>query len=248
MATKKTTKKVAATKAVKKASENVSAPIYATSGKSTSNVELSGLVFDRAWNGDLVHHVVTGMMANTRTGLAHTKDRSEVSGGGKKPWQQKGTGRARHGSSRSPIWRKGGTTHGPRSEKDYTVKLNKKEKTAALFATLTRKFKTGKIIFSEMISFDNAKTKDAQMVLKNFESISGFETINTNKKNNILIVSPTISESMRNSFRNITHVTLMEGRNLNPVDVMKYRYMIISNPAEVQAFFLTKKGAVKKAA
>jgi ribosomal protein L4 len=99
-----------------------------------------------------------------------------------------------------------------------------------------------------MIAFDNAKTKDAEKVLKNFETISGFETINTNKKNNILLVSPTISAEMRNSFRNLAHVTLMEGRNLNPVDVMKYRYMIISNPAEVQAFFLTKKGAVKKSA
>jgi large subunit ribosomal protein L4 len=237
-----------ATKTLKKTSENVSAPIYATTGKSAGTVELSGIVFNRAWNADLVHHIIVGMQANARTGLAHTKFRSEVSGTGKKPWQQKGTGRARHGSRRSPIWVGGGIAHGPRNEKDYSVKLNKKEKTAALFAVLTKKLKSDKIIFSEAIDFANAKTKDAEKVLKNFESISGFETINTQKKNNILIVAPTISETMRNSFRNLVHVTLVEGRNLNPVDVMKYRYMIISNPTDVQALFLTKRGAVKKSA
>lgn len=228
--------------------ENISAPLYATTGKSAGSVELSGVVFNRSWNADLVHHVVVGMQANARTGLAHTKGRGDVSGGGKKPWQQKGTGRARHGSSRSPIWIGGGTTHGPTSEKDYSVKINRKEKTAALFATLSKKLKNEKIIFVDTIDFSEAKTKDAEKVLKNFATIAGFETINTEKKNNLLLVMPVISESVRNSFRNFTHVTLVESRNLNPVDVMKYRYVIISNPAETQAFFLTKRGAVKKSA
>ena len=93
---------------------------------------------------------------------------------------------------------------------------------------------------------DQPKTKDAEKMLKNFATIAGFETINTEKKNNLLLVMPVISESVRNSFRNFTHVTLVESRNLNPVDVMKYRYVIISNPTETQAFFLTKRGAVKK--
>ena len=247
MATKKTTKAAPIKKVAKKAGENISAPIYAVTGKSAGNVELSGSVFNRAWNADLVHHVVIGMQANGRTGLANTKDRSEVSGGGKKPWQQKGTGRARHGS-RSPIWRKGGITHGPTTDKNYSIKINRKEKTAALFATLSQKVKLGKVIFSDMIAMDTAKTKEAEKMLKNFATIAGFETLNTDKKNNLLLVMPTISEEVRNSFRNLSHVTMVEARNLNPVDVMKYRYMIISNPTDTQAFLLTKRGAVKKSA
>ena len=239
MATKQVTKKLA---------ENVSAPLYSVAGKSAGTAELSGLVFNRPWNGDLVHQVVVGMQANARTGLAHTKFRGEVSGSGKKPWQQKGTGRARHGSTRSPIWVGGGVSHGPRNEKDYSVKINKKQKTAALFATLSEKFRNGKILFTETIDLSNAKTKDAEKILKGFETISGFETINTNKKNNILLVLPVISEVTRNSFRNINHVTLVESRNINPVDVMNYRYIIISNPTDTQALLLTKRGAVKKSA
>jgi large subunit ribosomal protein L4 len=183
-----------------------------------------------------------------RTGLAHTKFRSEVSGTGAKPWQQKGTGRARHGSKRSPIWVGGGVSHGPRNEKDYSVKINRKSKTVALFATLSDKLRKEKVLFVDAVELSNAKTKDAEKFLKNLESIAGFETINTDKPNNILLVMPVISAEVRNSFRNINHVTLVEARNINPVDVMKYRYMIISNPTDTQAFLLSKKGAVKKSA
>jgi large subunit ribosomal protein L4 len=232
----------------KQTTENVSATIYAATGKSAGSVELSGMIFNRPWNADLVHQVVVGMQANARTGLAHTKFRGEVSGTGKKPWQQKGTGQARHGSRRSPIWVGGGVSHGPRNEKDYSVKINKKQKTAALFTTLSEKLRKGKIIFTESIDLANAKTKDAEKILKGFESVSGFETINTAKKNNILLVLPVISEVVRNSFRNLNHVTLVEARNINPVDVMKYRYMIISNPTDATALWLSKRGAVKKSA
>ncbi len=236
-----------ATKTItKKKAENISAPLYAASGKSAGTVELTGAVFNQPWNADLVHQVVIGMQANARTGLAHTKFRGEVSGSGAKPWQQKGTGRARHGSKRSPIWIGGGVSHGPRNEKDYSVKINRKSKTVALFATLSEKLRKDRMLFVDAVDLSNAKTKDAEKFLKNLESITGFETINTDKPNNILLVMPTISEVVRNSFRNINHVTLVEARNINPVDVMKYRYMIISNPTDTQAFLLTKKGAVKK--
>ncbi len=235
-----------ATTTTKKVAENVSAQMHTISGKASGNIELSGLVFNRAWNGDLVHHVIMGMQANARTGLANTKGRGEVSGGGKKPWQQKGTGRARHGSSRSPIWVGGGITHGPTNEKNYSIKINRKEKTAALFVTLTKKLKSDKIIFAENINLDNAKTKDAEKIMHQFATIAGFETLNTPKSNNVLLVMPVISDVVRNSFRNLSHVTLVESRNLNPVEVMKYRYMIISNPTDTQAIWLTKRGAVKK--
>lgn len=232
----------------KKTTENISASLYATSGKSSGNVELSGVIFNRPWNADLVHQVVIGMQANARTGLAHTKFRGEVSGTGKKPWQQKGTGQARHGSKRSPIWVGGGVAHGPRSEKDYSVKINKKQKTGALFTVLSEKLRSEKIIFTDGIDLATPKTKDAEAIMKNFATVEGFATLNTAKKNNVLLVLPVISDAVKNSFRNLSHVTLVESRNLNPVDVMKYRYMIISNPTDAMALWLAKRGAVKKSA
>ncbi len=108
------------------------APIYNTQGKKSGTLTLPENVFDVAWNDSLMHQVVTSMQANARVSIAHVKDRGEVSGGGKKPWRQKGTGRARHGSIRSPIWKGGGVTHGPTKNKDYSRKIPKKMRAKAL--------------------------------------------------------------------------------------------------------------------
>ena len=98
--------------------------VYNQEGKSVGKVTLPEALFGLAWNSDMVHQVVTSMMMDKRNAVAHTKNRGEVSGGGKKPWQQKGTGRARHGSTRSPIWVGGGITHGPRKDKNYSNSMN----------------------------------------------------------------------------------------------------------------------------
>lgn len=125
-------------------------------------------IFGAKWNPDLVHQVITSLQTNRRAPLAHTKSRADVSGGGKKPWRQKGTGRARHGSTRSPIWVHGGVAFGPTKERNFTKKVNKKMKTKALHAVLSRKLREGEIIVVDSFGVENPKTKQIADMLKNF--------------------------------------------------------------------------------
>lgn len=210
--------------------------IYNQKGKSVGKLELPKSIFGLPWNGDLVHQVVTAMQANARTPVAHTKTRGEVRGGGKKPWKQKGTGRARHGSSRSPIWKGGGITHGPRNEKDYSQKINKKMRAKALYTVLSEKFRNGQILFLEELALKNIKTKDAVSVIKDLSAVPGFAKITGGKKPNTYITVPAKGETLKKSFANIPTVEIDEVRNINPVDALGYRYIIISQPTESIAF------------
>jgi large subunit ribosomal protein L4 len=228
--------------------ENISTKLYSVSGKESGSVNLPSSIWNLPWNGDLVHQVVIGMQANARASTANAKGRGEVSGGGKKPWRQKGTGRARHGSNRSPIWIGGGTTHGPLAEKNYEVKINKKMKAKALFVALSQKLRDNQIVFVDSLAFDSIKTKSAQDALNNLEKIAGFETINTKKHNNIFVVVPTKDEKISKSFRNLAHATLEDVRNLNPMDVMNYRYIVMANPEEVSTMLGAKMTSKAKTA
>jgi len=120
------------------------ATIYNTKGTKAGDIDLPEEVFGLDMNESLVHQVYVSMMSNKRSNIAHTKDRSDVSGGGKKPWKQKGTGRARVGSNRSPIWIGGGITFGPRNDKNFKKKINKKMKSKALFTVLSQKMRDGR--------------------------------------------------------------------------------------------------------
>jgi large subunit ribosomal protein L4 len=153
--------------------------VYNTLGKEVAKVTLPEAIWGLPWNADLVHQVVTGMQSNARTGLAHTKMRGEVAGSGKKPWRQKGTGQARHGSKRSPIWAGGGVSHGPRSDKNYDKKINRKMKTKALFTALSQKFRDGKVLFVDSLDLSAVKTKDAMSALVNLAKVEGFNTFET---------------------------------------------------------------------
>src|SRR5476651_911859 len=137
------------------------AKIYNQKGVASGNITLPEKVFAAKWRSDLVHQVVQSMRSNKRAGTADTKDRGEVRGGGRKPWKQKGTGRARHGSTRSPIWVGGGVTHGPLAEKNYKRKVSKKMRAQALFSVLSKKLKDKEIIFVESLSLSEIKTKSA---------------------------------------------------------------------------------------
>jgi large subunit ribosomal protein L4 len=218
------------------------ATIYNKKGKESGKVNLPEAIFGLKWNADLVHQVVTAMEANKRTPVAHTKNRGEVSGGGKKPWKQKGTGRARHGSTRSPIWVKGGVAHGPRNEKDYSQKINKKMKIKALYTVLSAKYKDGKVVFvdSMSVSTDKPKTKEAYETIKNLSKIDGYSTLVSKRKNAGFIALSDLNNNTKKSFRNIGNITIDEIRNINPMDLLNHKFLIIENPEKSLAVLTAK--------
>jgi large subunit ribosomal protein L4 len=172
------------------------------------------------------------MQANARPIVAHTKFRGEVSGGGKKPWKQKGTGRARHGSTRSPIWKGGGVTHGPRAEKVYAVKINRKMRLAALATVLSRKLRDGEIIFVDSFAFAAPSTKEAMGALRAVATAAGQENLVMKRKNAAVIALAGKDTNIEKSFRNIGSLITEEIRNLNPVDLMTKKYLVIEKPTE----------------
>jgi len=221
------------------------AQVYNIEGKKTGEMTLPDEVFGVSWNGDLVHQVVTAMQANARTPVAHTKNRAEVSGTGKKPWKQKGTGSARHGSRRSPIWRTGGVAHGPRNERSYAQKINKKMRQKALNVVLSQKFKNGEVLFIDTLTLSNAKTKDAKAALVALAGVKGFEALATKQRNAALLAVPSTTDEVVKSFRNFGNVLLEEVRNLNPVDLLRYKFLVLVSPDEAVK---TLAGRVKKVA
>ena len=220
--------------------------VFTIDGKENGKVSLPESVFGVAWNADLVHEVVTSMQANARGGNAHTKDRSEVRGGGKKPWRQKGTGRARHGSRRSPIWTGGGVTHGPRNEKDYSKKINKKVRAKALASTLSKKHADGEIIFVESLTFDNPKTAEAKAAVMAIAKGSGVESLATKKNNSALVVLSARDENTEKSFRNFGNMEVKSVKDINPVDLLTYKYVLVAEP-KVAIETLEKRVATKTA-
>lgn len=216
------------------------AKIYNQKGKESGTLTLDEKVFGLSWNADLVHHVITSMMSNARTPIAHTKTRGEVRGGGKKPWRQKGTGRARHGSTRSPIWVGGGVAHGPRNDKNYARKVNKKMKAKALYTILSQKMRDGEILFVDSLSFDAPKTKDAVAVLKNLSGIKGFEKLSTKRKNAAYIAVKEQNENLKKSFGNYGAVEVSPISNINPIDAMNYKYIVIADPEASLSFISGK--------
>jgi large subunit ribosomal protein L4 len=214
----------------------IQAKIYDQKGADAGVITLPEKVFAAKWRADLVHQVVEGMKSNKRAGTADTKDRGEVRGGGKKPWKQKGTGRARHGSSRSPIWVGGGVTHGPLAEKNYKRKVSKKMRAQALFSVLSKKLKDNEIIFVDTLSMPGIKTKGATDILKNLAKASGWKTLAASKKPRMLTALSGRDENIEKSFRNIPALEIVFLKNLNPMDVLNYKYLLIENPVESVKF------------
>jgi large subunit ribosomal protein L4 len=212
------------------------AKIYNQKGAEAGKITLPEKVFAVKWRADLVHQVVEGMRSNKRAGTADTKDRGEVRGGGKKPWKQKGTGRARHGSSRSPIWVGGGVTHGPLAEKNYKRKISKKMRAQALFSVLSKKLKDGEIIFVDSLSLSEIKTKSAVDVMKSLAKASGAKALADSKKPKVLTALFARNEKAEKSYRNLPQLDIVFLKNLNPLDVLNHKYLLIENPEESVKF------------
>lgn len=216
----------------KKTTGALEAQVYSQAGKEVSKISLSEKVFGVAWNANLVHDVVVAMQGNERAGTAHTKFRGEVRGGGKKPWKQKGTGRARHGSSRSPIWAGGGVAHGPRTEKEYGRKINKNVRAKALATVLSRKLAEGEVIFVDTLSFDAPKAKEARGVITALAQLDGKNDLATKRKNTALIVLSGRDANAELSFRNFGNIETVNAKDVNPVELLTYKYVVVAKPEE----------------
>lgn len=190
--------------------------VYNLEGKVVGEENLNDAIFGLKPNHGLIQQVVTAIQANSRKTLGHTKTRGEVRGGGKKPWAQKHTGRARHGSTRSPIWRHGGVTFGPRMERNWKVKINKAMKKKALFMTLSDKAMGGNLILLEKMEMPEIKTKKFIAMLSKLP-VHG-------KK--MLIVLKDSDQKIIKSARNIQKVKTIRADSLNVYDVINCQYML----------------------
>lgn len=192
-----------------------SVKVYDIEGKEVETLELNDAVFGVEINEHIMHKAVVGQLANNRQGTQSAKTRSEVSGGGRKPWRQKGTGHARQGSTRSPQWTGGGVVFAPKP-RDYSFKMNKKEKNLALKSVLTTKVAENKFIVVDGLSFDEIKTKNMVNVLKNLEV----------KK--ALVVTDDDNKNVTLSSRNIPGVKTAFTNTINVYDILKYDKMVVA--------------------
>ncbi len=228
---------------------------YAQDGKPLGQLELKADIFAVQPNPTLIHQAVITQLANARKVIAHTKDRSEVSGGGRKPWRQKGTGRARHGSIRSPLWIGGGVTFGPTKERNFSQKINKKMKRKAIFMALTDRLQNNQLIILDKLELKESKTKEFVELVKNLKKILALKPLKTKLKANekadktasekkkdkkfdikdykisLLVVTSGNTSSVVRAARNIPGVKVLPANSLNIVDLLAHQYLLVTQPA-----------------
>ncbi len=195
--------------------------VYNQKAEVVGEIELNSKIFDVKPQMHLLAEAVRISRLNSRQGTSHTKTRGEVSGGGKKPWKQKGTGRARAGSIRSPIWRHGGITFGPRANQNWELKLNKKAKTKALFMSLSDKAKSGKFIVINEMVLDQPKTKEFVKIL------SGLKKAVKEIGKKQMFLMPKKDENLQRASRNIPGITPKLANSLNVVEVLKADSVVV---------------------
>lgn len=197
--------------------------LYNAAGKMVGEQELRADVFGVEVKPTLVHEVMVGLQANARAPYAHTKTRGDVSGGGKKPWKQKGTGRARQGSIRSPQWVGGGIVFGPRSQRDYTVKINRKVKKLALLMTLSDKVAHDRLMLVESFGVKDGKTKEMAALIGKLPV-----------KGNLMLMTPKRDANTVRSITNLAKVRLTSAGNVNILELLKSDYVVATPDAVAQ--------------
>lgn len=208
--------------------------VYNKEGKEMEEMEVSDAVFGLKANDDLVHQVFVSIMANCRQVLAHTKTRGERAGSGIKPWRQKGTGRARVGSVRTPVWRKGGIVFGPRNDRNFAKKINKKMNAKAIAMILSEKAKEGEMKIIDKLELTEKKTKEVAKLFKNLKIDKKALVAFSNKEKDLRIAS-----------RNLSKVTNVMTSQLNAADMLNNKYLVMSKDS---VKFLDNKYSEKKKA
>mgnify|MGYP001094871545 CR=1 FL=1 len=194
--------------------------VYNMEGKEVGSMELNDAVFGVEVNEHLVHMAVVQQLANNRQGTQKAKTRSEVSGGGRKPWRQKGTGNARQGSTRSPQWRHGGIVFGPTIERNYNKKMNKKERRLALKSALSYKVLDSELLVLDELKLDSSKTKEVLNIMKDLK---------LNKS--VLFVVNELTDELILASRNIQGVKVILPNEVNVLDVARYNNMVVTEEA-----------------
>lgn len=195
--------------------------VYNQTGEVTGSAVLPKDIFEVEFNADLVHQVAVSLAANARQISAHAKTRGEVRGGGKKPWRQKGTGRARHGSIRSPLWKGGGVTHGPRNDRIFEREIPKKMRRKALFMVLSQKAKDNQLVVLDKIELQKGKTKEAAAYLAKLPC----------KEQSTLVALPKYDKTVFLATRNIKKTDIEDARNLNVLTLLNHKYLLMTKDA-----------------
>ena len=207
--------------------------VFNQQNEKTEIIDLPVKIFGVKWNPDLVHQVLTIQLANRRTPAAHAKGRGEVRGGGKKPWRQKGTGRARHGSIRSPLWKGGGVTFGPTKERKFAKKINKRMKRLAIFSVLSKKLADNAIKIVDVLD-NETKTKTISVFLKKMSSNSDKARLS------MLLISASANKNIHRAISNIKNIDAISSYSLNIYDLLKYKNIILEKRAieEIEKHYL----------
>ncbi len=192
--------------------------LYNQQGEVTGSVVLPKEIFDIKFNADLVHQVAISLAGNARQISAHSRMRGEVSGGGKKPWRQKGTGRSRHGSIRSPLWKGGGVTHGPRKDRIFEREIPKKMRRKALLMILSEKAKNNQLVLLDKIELEKGKTKEMAKSLAKLPC----------NNQATLIALPNYDKKIFLASRNIKKTSIEDARNLNVLELLNHKYLLLT--------------------
>jgi large subunit ribosomal protein L4 len=219
-------------------------PVYNAAGGDMGTITYETDLTDQLVNHDLLYRVVNALQSNQHQPVADTKDRRERRGGGTKPWRQKGTGRARHGSIRSPLWKGGGVTFGPRKEKSHKKKINKKERRKATACALSAKHQDGELVGISDLNLDSPSTARVAEILEEIGSEDGLDGVldgvSQRRNNRALFIMAEDNPNLRRSLQNFSNIEVTKAHSVNALDLLTFKYGVLVDPETVIAALETR--------